>query len=66
MEEIRYEVPGVHCEHCERAIVAEVGSVPGVVAVAVDLHAKVVSVRGEDVDDDEIRAAIAEAGYSAS
>jgi copper chaperone CopZ len=64
MEETRYTVPGVSCSHCERAIAAEVGVVPGVVGVVVDLAAKIVSVRGEGVDDGAVRAAIADAGYA--
>ena len=64
MEETRYTVPGVSCSHCERAIAAEVGVVPGVVGVVVDLAAKIVSVRGEGVDDHAVRAAIAAAGYA--
>jgi copper chaperone CopZ len=63
MEQIRYSVPDVSCSHCEQAIAAEVGKVAGVVAVDVDLDAKTVAVRGEAVDDDSVRAAIAEAGY---
>ena len=63
MEELRYSVPDVHCAHCERAITAEVGAVPGVVSVEVDLDAKVISVRGDRVDGRAVEAAIAAAGY---
>jgi copper chaperone CopZ len=66
MEELRYSVPDVSCSHCERAIAAEVGAVPGVAGVVVDLDAKVVAVRGENLDDGAVRAAIAEAGYTAA
>jgi copper chaperone CopZ len=58
-----YSVPGVFCEHCRSAITAEVGAVPGVEAVAVDLDAKRVTVSGSALDDDALRAAIDEAGY---
>jgi copper chaperone len=58
-----YSVPGVHCEHCRAAITAEVGAVPGVEAVAVDLDAKRVTVSGGPLDDLALRAAIDEAGY---
>ena len=58
-----YNVPGIHCGHCSAAIVEEVQEVPGVEAVDVDLNTKSVAVRGEDVDDAAVRAAIAEAGY---
>ena len=63
MHTITYEVPGVHCAHCEAAIVREVEAVPGVEAVTVDLERKLVAVTGEDLDDASLRAAIDEAGY---
>jgi copper chaperone CopZ len=59
----RYRVPEVHCAHCVSAIEAEVGALPGVEAVEVDLDAKVVTIRGRTLDDTVLRAAIAEAGY---
>jgi copper chaperone len=58
-----YSVPGVSCEHCRGSITREVGAVAGVDSVIVDLEEKVVTVRGEGVDDTAIRAAIDEAGY---
>jgi copper chaperone CopZ len=63
MRESSYSVPAVSCDHCRHAIVAEVGGVPGVTAVDVDLEGKVVVVRGEAFDDREVRAAIEDAGY---
>ena len=65
MTELTYSVPGMHCGHCERAVKEEVGAVPGVASVDVDLEAKSVTVRGDGLDDAELRAAIAEAGYEA-
>ncbi len=62
-ETVTYEVPGVHCAHCEVAITREVEPVPGVEAVQVDLERKLVSVSGEGLDDAKLRAAIDEAGY---
>jgi copper chaperone len=58
-----YTVPGVHCDHCRAAIAAEVGAVPGVDAVHVDLDANRVTVIGSGLDDGVLRAAIDEAGY---
>lgn len=66
METLLYTVPGMHCGHCEQAVKEEVSAVPGVVAVAVDLGAKRVEVRGEVLDDAAIRTAIDEAGYEAA
>ena len=60
-----YLVPGMTCEHCVAAVGAEVGKVPGVEAVAVDLATKEVRVTGDPVRDDVI-AAIDEAGYDAA
>lgn len=62
-EEITYTVPGVSCEHCRSAIREEVGQVTGVDEVEVDLDAKVVTVRGDSLDDAAVRAAIDDAGY---
>jgi copper chaperone CopZ len=58
-----FAVPGMSCGHCETAIKREVESVAGVSAVVVDLDSKLVTVRGERLDRDEIVAAIDEAGY---
>ena len=54
------------CEHCRVAVTEEVEQVAGVTAVEVDLDTKLVVVRGEDVSDADVRAAIEEAGYEAA
>jgi copper chaperone CopZ len=43
----------------------EVGGVPGVASVDVDLKTKLVTVKGESLDDAALRAAIEAAGYEA-
>jgi copper chaperone len=53
------------CAHCTAAITAEVGRVPGVEAVDVDLETKRVQVRGQELDEGTVVAAIDEAGYDA-
>ncbi len=58
-----YEVPGMHCGHCETAVKSEVSAVQGVNEVRVDLGTKLVSVTGQNLDDAALRAAIDEAGY---
>ena len=58
-----YTVPGMHCAHCERAVAEELAALPGVSAVDVDLATKLVTVRGADLEDAVLRAAIREAGY---
>ena len=65
MDTIRYGVPGMHCDHCERAVRQELSTVAGVEDVEVDLVSKVVAVQGSQLDDAALRAAIAEAGYEA-
>ena len=62
---LTYRVDGVSCEHCRTAISGEVGRVPGVRSVDVDLEAKLVRVEGAGVDDAAVLAAIDEAGYDA-
>ena len=56
----------MHCGHCERAIKEELGALVGVESVAVELQTKLVVVRGRDLDDRALRAAIVEAGYEAA
>ena len=61
-----YNVPAIHCAHCAMSIREEISDVEGVDDVAVDLDTKVVTVRGSDLDDAALRAAIVEAGYEAA
>jgi copper chaperone len=61
-----YTVPGMHCEHCTRAVAEELEAVPGVESVDVDLETKRVVVSGSALDDARLRAAIDEAGYEAA
>jgi copper chaperone CopZ len=65
-ETATYTVPAMHCGHCERAVKEEVGAVPGVTDVDVDLETKLVRVTGQFLDDAAVRAAIEEAGYEAA
>lgn len=60
---LTYSVPGVSCEHCRKAISDEVSRVGGVASVEVDLDEKRVTVAGDDLDDQGMRAAIDAAGY---
>jgi len=65
-ETLTYSVPAIHCEHCAMSIREEVTEVAGVDDVDVDLEAKVVKVRGRELSDEALRAAIEEAGYEAA
>lgn len=66
MTELTYSVPGMTCGHCKAAVSSELQEVAGVETVDVDLDAKLVTVRGSDLDDAALRAAIDEAGYEAA
>jgi copper chaperone CopZ len=63
VEVLSYSVPGMSCEHCRSAVSKEVGAVPGVESVEVDLTSKLVTVHGAGVSDAAVREAIDEAGY---
>jgi copper chaperone len=64
-ESLIYRVDGMTCEHCRSAVSSEVAKVTGVDSVDVDLSTKLVTVRGDQVEDGAVVAAIDEAGYDA-
>jgi copper chaperone len=66
MSEITYTVADMSCGHCKQAVSSELGEVAGVESVDVDLDTKLVTIRGRDLDDAVLRAAIEEAGYEAA
>ncbi|MEU0521005.1 cation transporter [Streptosporangium sp. NPDC006007] len=59
-----YTVTGMTCGHCVSSVTEEVGAVPGVTGVEVDLESGRVTVSADLSDDAAIRAAIKEAGYT--
>ena len=66
MNTTKYQVTGMTCGHCERAIIAEVGQIGGVEHVDVSAATGILVVTSAaDADDDQILAAVEEAGYSA-
>ena len=65
MIEASYTVTGMTCEHCARSVSEEVGELPGVSDVSVDVqtgHVQVTS--AEQLSTDAVRAAVEEAGYT--
>jgi copper chaperone len=60
-------VTGMTCGHCEAAVKEELGGLPGVSDVAVELNAggdsPVTITSAEELDEAAIRAAVDEAGY---
>lgn len=65
MQEVVYEVPDIHCEHCREKIEKSVSAVGGVESVEVDRVSGLVTVRGDNVADHHVRTAIEQAGYTA-
>ncbi|MDP8942815.1 MAG: heavy-metal-associated domain-containing protein [Actinomycetota bacterium] len=62
-EQQTYLVEGMSCDHCRVAVADEVGLVPGVESVDVDLESRLVTVRGQGISGQAVLEAIAEAGY---
>lgn len=59
-----YRVEGMTCSHCVHAVSQEIGAVPGVREVTVDLATGEVTVTGDrEMSHEEISAAVDEAGY---
>jgi len=59
-----YDVDGMTCDHCVRAVTTEVRAITGVCDVAVDLATGTVTVASErPLDPAAVGAAVEEAGY---
>ncbi len=59
-----YTVTGMTCAHCVNSVNSEVGRLPGVTDVRVDLAAGRVTVTSDrPLDDTAVAAAVDEAGY---
>jgi copper chaperone CopZ len=61
-----YTVTGMTCAHCTNAVSTEVNKVAGVQSVDIDLASGHVTVSGDGYSDEQIRAAVDEAGYALS
>jgi copper chaperone len=60
----RTGVTGMSCDHCANAIRAEIGQLPGVTEIDVDVAAGQVRITGEPLPGDPaLREAVEEAGY---
>lgn len=59
-----YTVTGMTCEHCVASVTEEVGELPGVTGVEVDLASGAVTVTSEQpLAEADIARAVDEAGY---
>jgi copper chaperone len=64
MKTFSFTVSGMSCEHCATAIRGEIGKLPGVTEVQVDVAAGLVTITGEPLpENDSVRTAVEEAGY---
>ena len=59
-----YDVTGMTCGHCAQAVSSEVGAIDGVSAVSVDVATGKVTVEGAGFTDEQVAAAVDEAGYA--
>jgi copper ion binding protein len=59
-----YTVTGMTCGHCVNSVSTEVGQIPGVTDVQVDLANGAVTVTSDQpINDEAVRVAVDEAGY---
>ncbi|MDO0974371.1 heavy-metal-associated domain-containing protein [Mycolicibacterium frederiksbergense] len=66
MMTITYTVTGMSCGHCEASVREEVGGIAGIRDIEVSARAGALSVTSDgSVDDAQVVAAVAEAGYTA-
>ncbi len=60
------KIEGMSCGHCVMHVRSALEDVPGVKSAKVDLLERSAMVEGENLNDQALRAAVAEAGYSVS
>lgn len=58
-----YNVEGMTCGHCELSVQEEISEIAGVTGVKADHSSGNVEVTGEGYTDEQIAAAVEEAGY---
>ena len=59
-----YTVEGMTCGHCVAAITTSVVKLSGVTQVDVNLGSSTLTVVGDQVNDDAVATAVADAGYT--
>ena len=64
MTQRTYQVDGMTCAHCVAAVSGEVGAVAGVSGTQIDLASGRLIVAGDGFSDEDVRAAVDEAGYA--
>lgn len=67
MTTTEYQVTGMTCSHCEHAVSEEVGQIPSVESVDVSAATgRLVVTSNAPVSDEQVLAAVTEAGYTAT
>ena len=60
-----FQVTGMTCGHCQRAVTEEISQIPGIQGVTVDLATGTVTVTAaQPVDRADVARAVDEAGYT--
>jgi copper chaperone len=59
----RYVVSGMTCDHCVLSVTEEVAEIAGVRDVSAELATGRLTVVGDGVSDQAVKAAVADAGY---
>ena len=59
-----YSVSGMTCGHCAQAVSTEVEAIAGVSTVDVDVESGTLTVEGDGFTDEQVAAAVDEAGYA--
>jgi copper chaperone len=59
----RLSIEGMTCHHCAGRVTSALSQVQGVTSATVDLATKSAIVEGQDLADDRLKAAVADAGY---
>ena len=60
------KIEGMSCGHCVMHVQSALEDVPGVKSAKVDLLERSAMVEGDNLNDQALRAAVSEAGYSVS
>ena len=66
METTQYRVTGMTCAHCEQAVTEEVNQIPGVTVTEASAATGRLTIASETAVDDQVFAAVDEAGYEAA
>lgn len=62
-----YQVTGMSCSHCEASVRSEIAKIDGVQSIDVSANSGVLTIESDAaLSDDDVLAAVDEAGYEAS